>query len=861
MAISNDQKQKSGSKKPLNKNQTNKRNRVRNARTIRTEAVSASSANKPDSNSDLSESGGMLRMDQFIKSRKFEIEQLLLAMHKSKVSASTRVFQALPRKLRRRTASHNVKRIPKRMRNRALREMLKSDQKVVVAKRSRPKETHGLTARQLYKARMSVKLLRLASRSIAMKLALPSGVTASTCNIRQRIRILNKSIKNAKKSRARKLNNALGSYDNTKVNQLAERPKGRIKYWKRQREFVWLPSHIWNAKRSHMIKRWGYQLPWSPTQKCFRLTHRIGSDTVASDGVLCMDSSFIGTMIIHSKPSYEGTLKSIISSMTNGRAVLSKYYSSKSSFEGLLYDFTQESTKEILGPIVLIWVDIETVLLRLHPALYTTVFEGLKKYMDKLDIQDCRYSIASITLRGSKTLSAIASVVRSTKNSKSFEHLKMVSKVTDYSVLPSGTMFAMEAMDPRHLPAPKKLHAQTKTLSADEIILLRTETPQQEIHDVLKLLCDPKRREESYRNQQTLKQLARRRQNLLNAKLDGTVRSVIPFKDGVDPSIPLIIFKRPVSNDWVMLMPWFWHLPFWYQLHRIPRVYNIGLRQFQQLSYESASLYFPDDFPFTSEGFMEGEYKKHSLRARWERKPPGKKLLYEKLRVVHKFELPSFSGEIGDYFGCDWTLLQILRNGLEYLKKGGAELKLIEPDKTTQFDENGGRIISVLNDLFELYKDVTDPTTEYFISSSKPPVTLARVRDKDLVSVSSQTDITDKPLPVIAVSVQLTGRGHPRDNARIYEIPAEDIQFWRSVNKGIYRANGKLDHDVEVPKPAPHHLVGFITSGTFNLGQGKGTGNGFLDARFAQGQNEKFVLIRNIGTNVYRLACWSAISI
>ncbi|KAF9435346.1 hypothetical protein BGZ76_006454 [Entomortierella beljakovae] len=44
-------------------------------------------------------------------------------MKNSKNSAVQRAFQSLPRNLRRRAASHNIKRLPVRLRNRAMREV------------------------------------------------------------------------------------------------------------------------------------------------------------------------------------------------------------------------------------------------------------------------------------------------------------------------------------------------------------------------------------------------------------------------------------------------------------------------------------------------------------------------------------------------------------------------------------------------------------------------------------------------------------------------------------------------------------------------------------------------------------------
>jgi ribonuclease P/MRP protein subunit POP1 len=66
---------------------------------------------------------GDLDVSTFVKAREFEIKAMETSMGKSKASLSTRAFQQVPKELRRRTASHNVKRVPKRLRARAKKEV------------------------------------------------------------------------------------------------------------------------------------------------------------------------------------------------------------------------------------------------------------------------------------------------------------------------------------------------------------------------------------------------------------------------------------------------------------------------------------------------------------------------------------------------------------------------------------------------------------------------------------------------------------------------------------------------------------------------------------------------------------------
>lgn len=65
-----------------------------------------------------------------------------------------------------------------------------------------------------------------------------------------------------------------------------EEPKGRsrkarrqhgdllLEFNRRQRKNMWLETHIWHAKRFHMVKKWGYCLGHRPVYKCYRASYR-----------------------------------------------------------------------------------------------------------------------------------------------------------------------------------------------------------------------------------------------------------------------------------------------------------------------------------------------------------------------------------------------------------------------------------------------------------------------------------------------------------------------------------------------------------------------------------------------------------
>ena len=86
-------------------------NRMRDARTLATQTSSKAFQN------------GALDVNKFVQAREFEIRALERGIQRSGQSNNRRAFQQVPAELRRRTASHNVKRVPKRLRGRASKEV------------------------------------------------------------------------------------------------------------------------------------------------------------------------------------------------------------------------------------------------------------------------------------------------------------------------------------------------------------------------------------------------------------------------------------------------------------------------------------------------------------------------------------------------------------------------------------------------------------------------------------------------------------------------------------------------------------------------------------------------------------------
>lgn len=64
-------------------------------------------------------------------------------------------------------------------------------------------------------------------------------------------------------------------------------------YQRRQRTNVWLETHIWHAKRFHMVTKWGYKLAQSSCDKTFRSSYR-----ATTKHCLIQDISYVGNIEI-----------------------------------------------------------------------------------------------------------------------------------------------------------------------------------------------------------------------------------------------------------------------------------------------------------------------------------------------------------------------------------------------------------------------------------------------------------------------------------------------------------------------------------------------------------------------------------
>ncbi|RKU44347.1 hypothetical protein DL546_007166 [Coniochaeta pulveracea] len=460
-----------GSKNAENNARTNKRAKMHDARTIRTQAPDAALKD------------GELDLQAFLSAREFEIRALETSMKKSKAASTTRAFQKVPRGMRRRTASHNVKRIPKRLRARAAKEMAEDNTPTVEPRRRRPR-----TTRARIRAEIGKKLRYLAERKRKRKEK--ADATGAPVEGQERVLVDGQVLVRTKAARPK-----------IRRNTLNEPLVQNSKFRKRQVNKTWLPTHLWHAKRARMTDPkeplWRFAIPLTPSEKCYRPTHRAAGDK----GVVVWDTSYMSTVGVYG--SAEG-IGRVLQNMGVHKVMLTgqrhrKWRSGLAKWSGMLSKERKAGRKNI-GPATIIWnpskesnnttegVDKNgchpatqrQIFVRVHPSCFFELFNELLKLVKmespQLYIEDLRFEIGSIELMGPASTEALLSILHPyyTDTESEESHGKVFQSlvgVSNPASLPSDALLAFSVMDPRLKHPPKKVRS-----DVDESTLLETLT-------------------------------------------------------------------------------------------------------------------------------------------------------------------------------------------------------------------------------------------------------------------------------------------------------------------------------------------------------------------------------------------------
>lgn len=691
---------------------------------------------------------------------------------------------------------------------------------------------------------------------------------------------------------------------------LAQPPVPKAKFRKRQKHKSWLPTHIFHAKRAHMTPpsapMWRFALPLGPTQKSYRPIHRASSER----GAVCWDTSYVATI------GLDGDTRSVVG-MLRALAVDEecltgpkgrKWRAGTRALETMVYE--REKPHHLIAPVTIIWcaADIDDndamdedkkqkrkLFLRAHPSAFFELWEEVvrlaKVAKPAVQVEDLRFELGSIELKGPGSTEALLgalwpSLVTGEKTERPAGSVEKtwtgLAGLTNAGMLPSGTILAMSVQDP-------KLHFPPRTV--------RLPSTQEEQATLLETLADwPVDFSLSSpaifdRKLRTLgSKLAS--QKAVNRRKSLAAPGEFPQPLPNDPQIPVLLYtstppystpRQHQSTSWHLIAPWKAIQPMWYSLIYYPLSTGQqprfgGLNEHRQLAFEAGVPWFPGDFPGTKAGW-EWEIKERCRRWEdWKKRPKGKRVSWENVRAGGDRK-----GEVGVGWACDW----------EMLLGPGAASAVQDTDGSSREAEQSKK----------------SSAKEYQLPSepAKKPDTLTHLPpDQAVTWLSDPTKAPpDTDNKLLTVRLTLLTRGVSQTCARIYRLPSitnnhslrkawlalkPSNQPKKNKSRSLPRSSKDTPPHIlqqrlaasllEPPKaggedypscPGKEDLIGFVTSGNFNLAEGQGTGVGALafgkvveEVRMATAAGDdsgakeegRLCIVRNAGESVGRLARW-----
>ncbi|KAI9367713.1 ribonucleases P/MRP protein subunit POP1-domain-containing protein [Aspergillus egyptiacus] len=839
---------------------------------------------------------GELDAAAYLRAREFEIRSLESGIQRSKAALTSRAFQQVPRSLRRRTASHNVKRVPSRLRARAKREMIEDNTPTVTARRRKPTEIMRI---RLETAR---RLQNLNAKSKAKRAAL----------------------KASQKKDAEKALEEAGSHafdiaprvPKIKKYKLSRPPPPDSKFKKRQRTKTWLPTHMFHAKRAHMATSkdplWRFAVPLSPTEKSYRPTHRASG----ARGAVAWDMSYISTIQLEgTEPALECVLKAV--GIVGEEAWGVKGRKWREGVRSLrTWVFEQDGQRRPIAPVTLIRCaqqvaeDVEMVdagdpqdkpkkndrrkiFIRVHPSAFLQLWNELlglsKKQSPPVMVEDLRFEIGSVEITGPGSTEALIASLR-----PFIPEGKQISAdspeatwnallgVTNPSSLPHNAVLSFSVTDPRLQFPPRTYKPPSSEQQMQDLaVLLSSWHPDRSLSSPA--LFDRRARLAAIRQLPSQKAINRRRTE--------TGPGQYPPLEASDPQIPVIILasrhdSQPKNSNapgtWTVLLPWKCVPPVWYSLMYYPlssggNLRFGGLKEQQQLAFERGEPWFPGDFPGTRAGWKWNLRERKAAEQEWERRPKGRRVEFDSLDLGN-----GQKGEIGRGWACDWEKLVTPSHDV--------------PDDTQEETPKNGKA------------DDNKPAEALKNATADSPCNLHQLLPTQANLAINNPSITLPDTALTTVKVTLHSRGHPAPRARIYRLPTNNPdlrQKWltlaskkpdphhqQTLPAQNLSAMSKEDarqrlaeslltptdpsgrHEVHLPSPPEADLIGFITAGNFNLSEGKGTGVGSIlvskvrapaRKKGEKGESKKdskersMCIVRNAGESVGRLGFWEVV--
>ncbi|KAK4698539.1 ribonuclease P/MRP protein subunit POP1, partial [Phenoliferia sp. Uapishka_3] len=712
-----------------------------------------------------------LEVEKFAEARVFEINSLQQAMRSAKAAGTIRAFQSLPRALRRRAASHNIRRLPIRLRAKAKTET--PDGAAAPKKKSR--------------------------KMMGMKLRTRAKYSRKELLLRRQVKKcwLETHIWHAKRMHMKNI-------------------------WGHR---LVRPSPVSFSKLKIMTDGAFFQQAEKPTEKAYRSSYR-----ASVNGALVHDASYYQYIEIKGP---EASLKRLFDAHFDPQATspCSKRYSTGAR-ECQTHIYTSSSQpNSLIGPATVIWDSLATpfpkpppshfqpynrrqVLIRLHPSICIAAWNALSDTLKadgktSVGIRQLEKEFLTFEVTGRRATEVVKAVLKLTpgNGSEVKEAWKKLSSAAGPGSVPLNMIFGLDVYDPRLSFPPKLDKSSPKTTSTD---LLQ---PSYKIAQ-LSSFWDKSVRDRLKSPQFKKSELDARRSKLL---IPGSRLTALQQDD----RIPILLSQRTLSpssttstpsdlHGWTLTIPSGWGIPFWSSLI-FSETRPGGLLARSQQSFEAGAPRFPEDYPGTVAFDLYEAEREVEDKGYWERRPPAKRPNYEKLGT----RMPWKSG-----FG------KICRTSSpEYLTpKDGGEVWIVS-----------GKVVMEVQEALKAAEGEREEAkmSEGGRELLKQRLGSAKAKEKQMKTGEQiKGDRWVYGTALVRVRITPCGRGAPEELACLYWLSEEQAkQVGEKVERGRKRtpvATGEGENGDELcePLPTPKSLIGRVTTGNFSLAVGRGAAVG-----------------------------------
>lgn len=601
----------------------------------------------------------------------------------------------------------------------------------------------------------------------------------------------------------------LAQIPRSKKNVLAEPAKPSSKFRKRQLHKSWLPTHLYHSKRAHMTlpaePLWRFAIPLTPTNKSYRATHR----AMASRGCVAWDTSYMSTIGLEGvEASLVGLLRGIGVEETYliGKTA-SKWRRGTRGWKGWVNE--RDGEQRAMATADIFWslahedqaMTVENIksqkkkekrklFLRVHPSaflqVWTEILKCAKMQRPSVTLEDLRFELGSIDCTGpgsTETLIGVLNPIAATTNTSSQvvapeKIWPTLGAVTNPGSLPANAFLGFEISDPRLRHPPRTIPKPEALETNPALLQILSDWPPDKTGNALSIFD----RKTCYLASKSLPS-----QKSINRRKGDALPGVYPDPLPQDPRIPIFLMasRSPATGNqgsWTVVLPWKCVLPVWYSLMHYPLSSGTnprfgGLQEKRQMAFEHGVPWFPGDFPGTKAGWEWELQEREKRKADWEKRPRGKKIEWSSVDLGN-----GERGEIGIGWACDW----------ERLFQGPS------PPKPVQSNDNS-TITPIAPAIFEppqpsSPKELHTPPLK--IHHTPSPMTVPHL--------PTSTALT-------TISLSLLSRGAPTACARIYRLPTSNIALrerWLSLTNvpRNHTSRRKSAPPPTLPKDTPSHI-------------------------------------------------------